>query len=406
MKYEKPALDIDDEELDRLLRIDEEQEVIVPFPTPANQSHKSAAQSKTLTLKRGSEVETTRIEWLWDGFLARGKPHLIVGAPGTGKTTIGISIVACVTAGHALPDGAMPMTGHVIIWSGEDDPSDTLAPRLRAAGANMDRVHFVDRVDDGGVNRPFDPVVDLDALLVAARKLSEETQDDGGVVLMMVDPIVSAVSGDSHKNAETRRALQPLLNVAVEINVALFGISHFSKGTQGRDPIDRVGGSVAFGAVPRVVMVVAKQQQTSDGTVPQRIFCRAKSNIGPDGGGFTYDIGMAHVPGQDEDFFASTIVWTGTLDGSAREILQDTEVVADDEGSALDDAEKFLREELKQGPVKSKDLKALASNAGHAWATIRRALKSIGAETQKGEEKDAGWEWYLPKSLKPEGQER
>jgi hypothetical protein len=48
---------------------------------------------------------------------------------------------------------------------------------------------------------------------------------------MLVDPIVSAVAGDSHKNAETRRALAPLVEFAERAKCALIGISHFTKGT-------------------------------------------------------------------------------------------------------------------------------------------------------------------------------
>ena len=47
------------------------------------------------------------------------------------------------------------------------------------------------------------------------------------------------------------------------------------------EPIDRVTGSLAFGALARVVMVAAKKQDEDD-KPGVRIFMRAKSNIGPD----------------------------------------------------------------------------------------------------------------------------
>ena len=52
-------------------------------------------------------------------------------------------------------------------------------------------------------------------------------------------PIVSAVAGDSHRNAETRRDLQPLADLAASMRCVLLGITHFSKGTVGRDPVER-----------------------------------------------------------------------------------------------------------------------------------------------------------------------
>ena len=83
--------------------------------------------------------------------------------------------------------------------------------------------------------------------------------------MIIVDPIVSAVSGDSHKNGETRRALQPLVDLASDVNAALIGITHFSKGTSGRDPLERITGSIAFGALARVVMVAAKEASEKTG---------------------------------------------------------------------------------------------------------------------------------------------
>ena len=102
---------------------------------------------------------------------------------------------------------------------------------------------------------------------------------------------MNAVAGDSHKNTETRRALQPLVELAASANAALLGITHFSKGTAGREPIERITGSIAFGALARVVMVAGKEaEKEDDDTPPRRFLARAKSNIGPDEGGFAYEL--------------------------------------------------------------------------------------------------------------------
>jgi len=45
----------------------------------------------------------------------------------------------------------------VLMYSGEDDPADTLAPRLLAAGADLSRVHFISGTRTGGESVPFDP---------------------------------------------------------------------------------------------------------------------------------------------------------------------------------------------------------------------------------------------------------
>jgi len=126
--------------------------------------------------------------------------------------------------------------------------------------------------------RPFDPATDMD-------QLAEDAARIGDVALLPVDPMVSAVAGDSHKNSEVRRGLQPLVDLATELRCAVVGVSHFSKTSAGRDPVERVNGSIGFTALARLVMVTVKQNADGD-EAERRLLLRAKSNNGPDTGGF------------------------------------------------------------------------------------------------------------------------
>ncbi|MGC9457932.1 MAG: AAA family ATPase, partial [Halothiobacillaceae bacterium] len=154
---------------------------------------------------RGSEIEPEPVKWLWPGWLARGKLHILAGQAGTGKTTIACGLAGPITTGGQWPDGTQAPRGSVIIWSGEDDPADTLVPRLLASGADLERVHFVTGMLESGDERPFDPATDLIFLADAVDRA-------GDVKLIVMDPIVSAVAADSHKNGEVRRALQPVVD--------------------------------------------------------------------------------------------------------------------------------------------------------------------------------------------------
>lgn len=177
-------------------------------------------------LKSGADLVPAPIPWLWRDWLALGKLHILAGAPGQGKTTIALALAATLTIGGKWPDTTRCETGNVLIWSGEDDPADTLLPRLMAMGAARDRVHFVTGTRIAGQLMTFDPARDMHQLLKAIETV-------GGISLLIVDPIVSAVAGDSHKNTEVRRALQPLVDLASNCNCVVLGISHFSKGGQG-----------------------------------------------------------------------------------------------------------------------------------------------------------------------------
>jgi hypothetical protein len=53
-------------------------------------------------------------------------------------------------------------------------------------------------------------------------------------------------------------------------------------------------------------MVAAKEAVAEEGTEGRRILARAKSNLGPDQGGYAYSLVQVPVPGQ-EDLFASVV---------------------------------------------------------------------------------------------------
>lgn len=327
----------------------------------------------------GDSLTPQPIAWLWHGWLALGKMHLLAGAPGQGKTTIAIGFAATVTIGGRWPDGSRCDPGNVLIWSGEDDPADTLLPRLLAAGADRSRVYFVTGSRINGELHAFDPARDMQALQAQAERI-------GDVRLIMVDPVVSAVTGDSHKNTETRRALQPLVDFAASMNAALLGITHFSKGGQGGDPAQRVLGSVAFTAVARVVLVAAKVQ-SEDGT-DRRILARGKSNIGPDDGGYEYSLEQSEpLP----NIHASRVLWGEAVAGTARELLTDPDE-QDDGKSAVDAAADFLREVLRDGLTPCRTIKAEGKDAGISWASIRRASDVLMVIKTKGAD---GWYWKL-----------
>jgi putative DNA primase/helicase len=362
----------------------------------------AAKTSKTandgVILVNGADLKPEPIRWLWFLWLALGKLHILAGAAGQGKTTL-LALIAILTGGRRWPDGTRcEQPGNVLAWSGEDDAADTLLPRLLAMGADPKRVFFVKGSRIEGESVPFDPARDMGQLVAAAERI-------GNVKLLMVDPVVSAVAGDSHKNTEVRRALQPLVDLAAALDCAVIGITHFSKGSAGRDPTERVTGSLAFGAVARVVMVAGKVKG-DDGT-ERRILARAKSNIGPDDGGFEYAIEQVEVEGHT-GIFASRIEWGAAVAGTARELLAEP-----DEGAAQDaddepenDVDEFLRELLKDGlPAPSKDIKAAAREVGYAWRTVHRAAKRIGVRIRK-DGMAGGWFWTLPKMPNgPEGAE-
>lgn len=332
-------------------------------------------------LTPAASIVPKAIRWLWPGWIARGKLTLLAGAGGSGKTTLAMGLIGTITSGGRWPDGEpFHERTNALIWSSEDDPADTLVPRLMAAGADLKRVHIIQgRVNAIGDREPFDPATDFDLLRDAVASI-------GGGSLLLLDPVVNVVKGDMHRANEVRRSLQAVVDFAEENGCAVLGISHFSKGSGGTSPADRVIGSQAFGALARAVLVAAKQEDSD-----VRVLARAKSNIGTDQGGCSYTIETCTV---GDGIETTRVLWGEIIEGSAREILADIEGGEDEGTSEKEDAEQFLVSLLAHGQVPVKQIKADAAGAGHAWRTVERAKKSLGVEAVKVGLKE-GWVWRL-----------
>jgi hypothetical protein len=316
------------------------------------------------------------IDWHWPGWLAYGKFHVLAGGKAAGKSTIGFDLMARTTVGADWPDGTPAPIGDVIVWSGEDAIEDTILPRFYAAGGDLERIYPIKRVQlSADEDRPFDPSLDLDVL-------AEMIDGLPAPKLLMIDPVVLAIptNTDSHKNTETRRGLQPLVDIAEHRNLVLLGITHFTKGTEDQDPVERVTGSLAFGAIPRVVLGASADE---DGR--QRRLVRISSNIGPSGGGFEYSMFQSPLIGYD--FSAQRISWGNALRGPARDLLNSARQ------SVQAKAAEFLAEQLTGGAIPQKDIKDAAEAHGHSWATVRLAQKQLGIKPrQEGRQ----WLWALP----------
>ena len=381
------------------------------WPTKPKDEHRKQAQATPppprqarehrcteVTLQRGSDIKPEPIRWLWPGWLAKGKLCILAGDSGIGKTTVSLALAATLTTGGRWPDGTHSAKGRVVMWSGEDDTTDTLVPRMIAMGADMSRVAFVTGANEGDKRRTFDPAKDVPALQDAITKA-------GGAQLLIIDPVVSTVAGDGNRANDVRRGLQPLADLAAANSCVVLGITHFSKGSAGKNPVDRVLGSQAFGAAARMVLVAAKQQGETQQGGGDCVLCRAKSNNSPDHSGYAYSLIQTPLK-EHPDIEASCVLWGGKIEGSAREILALAEAQpVDGEGGKLAEAKKWLSDFLAGGGVSAKEIEAAAKAENLSWKTVRRAKDELGVKSQKMSFA-YGWHWVLPNTETDDTNER
>lgn len=346
-----------------------------------------SSSSWRANLTPASQIKPVSIKWLWPQWIALGKLTILAGAGGAGKTTMALSLAATLTNGGLWPDDTKnPKQGNVIIWSSEDDHADTLLPRLIAAGANLDRVHLIEgRTNQQGESEPFDPASDLDILRTAALLI-------GGVSLLILDPVVNLIKGDMHKANDVRRGLQGVVDFAEEMECAVLGISHFSKGSAGVSAADRVIGSQAFSALARTVLVAGKQDNSET-----RVLARAKSNIADDQGGCSYSIELCTIETDDGHMIETTkTAWGDYLEGSASEILSTIEARSNSSGD--EDPTEALKAVLQAGKMTSQEAnKTMASN-GYTTKQTRTAREKLKVTiTKEGFGKDLKSYWELPR---------
>jgi putative DNA primase/helicase len=338
-----------------------------------------AASAKRIKIIKGSDVTSRAIEWEWEDYLAIGKFEILAGIKGDGKTTVTLDLLAEQTkdSGRWPDDKPVKKPGGVLIWSSEDGLEDTIKPRFELAGGRDDRFNYIGGVQiNNGEERPFDPATDMRDLIEAAGLIPD-------LRAMMIDPIVSAVSGDNNQNNNIRRALGPIVEFAEKRHCWVIGISHFNKNSGGSSSLDRFNGSLAYTALSRLVLGTRKGEEGA----PNRLV-RVASNIGKQGGGYEYTLVQDRVP--DKDFDNQKVMWGKELRGDADALL------SPEDQSAEAAARVWLANILKDGPMLSTELLKAAKAYGHAETTLRRAKKRLPIEVDGiGGGVHRKWIWRL-----------
>jgi putative DNA primase/helicase len=182
---------------------------------PPAQSTAPTATAPAALMIRASELRALPINWVWPGRIARAKLTLLAGAPGSGKSAFAMSIIAAVTTGGSYPcDEESAPKGSVILVAPRGDP-DVLVPRLKAAGADLERVHIITEVPGPDGPRPFDLNTDLLLLHAAIRSLKQRR-------IIVVDAV--SMSGGRAAEQTTRSVLDRLAILAKAHDLAILAL--------------------------------------------------------------------------------------------------------------------------------------------------------------------------------------
>ena len=212
-------------------------------------------KSRVLRRRCLADVTPKTIEYLIPEVLPMGKVVSLISQEGDGKSTLSGYLASVVSRGGHWPTGGTVPAGDVVIFSHEESPEHSIAPRLIANGGELGRIHLAESVIEAdGQETEFDIERDIQTLDDWADELPD-------LRLVIFDPITSYVSCNENSNSEVRRALKPLIDFAERRNVCVLALSHLSKKIDLK-MINRTLGSRAWSAVPR--MVWALQVETAE----------------------------------------------------------------------------------------------------------------------------------------------
>jgi hypothetical protein len=333
-----------------------------------------------------ADVEPRPVSWLWPGRIPLGRITLLVGRPGEGKSFLTTDIASRVTTGTTWPDGGVCPKGSVIIISAEDDPADTIRPRLDAHYADVANVHLlsaVRRVDDKGQYERMVTLADLDAIEESLARLPD-------CKLIVVDPIGSFLGGrtDAHRDNEVRSVLAPVAKLAADNGPAVLVVAHRRK-SAGTVADDLALGSRAFTGIARAVWHLARDPENTS----RRLLLPGKNNLAAEGDGLAFTIigepariswERDPVRMRADDALAAEQERRDTKPGPKAE--------------TRNRATEWLRELLQAGPMPSVKVREEAKSAGYAWRTVHRAKDELDVKPVR--RKFSGeWFWELPSDL-------
>jgi hypothetical protein len=312
---------------------------------------------RPLPVCRASQITPRTYEWLWPQRLAFGKLNMLDGDAGEGKSLLALDLCARLSTGREMPDGTPgPGVVNSLIIQDEDGGDDTVICRLKALGADCERVSIWTPRDE---DEPFS--------LPSQLALLERMIGDTGARFIVIDPILAFLDAGVLASSEqsVRRAFRPLQRMIARLRCVIQMVRHLGKVRRTRARYHGLG-TVALTNLCRSTWLVGRDPQSLD----IRVLAENKNNLGPPQPSLAYR--LAGVGS------GATVEWLGV-----------SPLGADDLGGRrkpsprLEAACEFLEEFLKDGPRTPRGMRAAARKRSIASRTLNRAAKTLKAKTRQ-----------------------
>ena len=312
-----------------------------------------------------SSVTVRNVDWLWYPYVPYGKISVIQGDPGCGKSTLIMNLIACVTSSKPLPNGMIIQPHNVIYQCSEDSISDTIRPRLEKAGADCNRVAYINE-DLFGFS------VDDEIVRNTIIKLKAK--------LLVIDPFQAYLGDADLSNAMSmRKVLRRLSMWASQYDCAIVLVGHLNKKSSSKE-LYRGLGSIDVAAAARSVLQIDVDEDNDD----VRILRHVKSSLASKG---------------SDKFFRITdnslIEWAEISISSEQNENQPTEKMQLLKTDKQIEIAKRIKDLLADGPQDSKGMVEQLSLLGVSKRTIMSVKGILGIRSKRI---NRTWLWCLPES--------
>lgn len=328
---------------------------------------------------RLSDVQAEKVTWLWHNRIPAGAITILDGDPGTGKSMLCVDVAARVSKGEPFPgESHRNEPASVIFLSSEDSLSQTLVPRLRAAGANLSKIVTIPYIPETPGQQTFSRIPkDLEML---GNVIEQEKAK-----LVIFDVLVSYIPAElsTQKDQDVRLALSPLSMLCNRTGASCIATRHLNKNTQG-PALYRGGGSIAIVGAARCSLLLARSPENTD----TRVLAVNKSNLGiiPPATTFTI-ITEQGIPRID---------WLGESEHKAETLLAQQSQTPGERSTApvLRDVMETLEGLLSDGPMKYDEIVQTLrdSGCGASKRTVDQAKAELGIKSVRT---NGAWWWDM-----------
>ena len=285
-----------------------------------------------------------------------------------------LSICARLSRGEKLPDGRpLDRPNTTILLSGEDDPADTICPRLVAAGADLVNVVTGSPGDDAAQLLQPEGIP-------AIRRIVEGYYAD----LLILDPVSAFLPPNcGTSDRRMREALAPQAALAADTGGTVHLVRHLS-GVSGPGAVFRGRGSIGLLSSARTGLRLSRHPDDAN----LRVLSVTKNALGAPAA----SLGFRLASGGN----GPALQLTGPLDLTADEACGSP--TAELLRRPRERAAEFLKDALAKGPRPVAELEKLAAEKGLNWRTVRRAKETlrIKSELTSTGRDEQGWQWFDP----------